>query len=340
MNTAEKDKLNKDAASDERRALEAAKNGEFMNASFHVTSALQKYTRLNNNKKIQKLKALQVEYNQKAEPLQSHEISIPLDDNMRAELDRLINSFTSKPTLEENLIRMAKSAVLVPRLKEAEKNAQNIRPVTAQLVTHMLVDDDGHTLSYDDFETTWLHEHYGIAFNFSRDIINTITSGLIDSGQYTHEAIMNIIVEKRLFNTVQLLKIDAALERRFADDYFSSIHILTPLIENLFMFISRNVGLDTITFGGKQTSTRDKTLSSNILLSKEYGQAWGTDFCYMLNFFMYEPMAARYRHKIAHGDIKMSECNFSTFNILFYFLIKITLMVEVHETKVPQDQTI
>jgi hypothetical protein len=336
MITSEKDKLRKSAVVDESRAIESANNGEFMNASFQITSALQKYTKLGDSEKIQELKKLQVEYNQKSEPLQSHKVSIPLDDNMRAELDKLINSFTDKPTLAENLLRVAKSAVLVPRVEEAKKNAKNIRPLTAQLATHMLIDDDGHTLSYNDFDSTWLQQNYGISFNFSRDILNTVISNLIAKKQYNQEAIMNIIVDRRLYTAGQLIKIDAALERRFANDYFSAVHILTPLIENLFMSISRNVGLDTITFGGKQTSTRDKTLSSKILLSKEYGGAWGTDFCYMLNFFMYEPMAARFRHKIAHGDIKMNECNFSSFNILFYFLIKMTLMVEVHEVKVPQ----
>jgi hypothetical protein len=336
MTISEKDKLRKSAAGDESRAVESADNGEFMNASFQITSALQKYTKLGVSEKIQELKKLQVEYNQKAGPLQSHKISIPLDDDMRTELDNLINSFTDKHTLAENLLRVAKSAVLVPRVEEAKKNAKNIRPLTAQLATHMLIDDDGHTLSYNDFDSTWLQQNYGISFNFSRDILNTVISDLIAKEQYNQEAIMNVIVDKRLYTTSQLLKIDAALERRFVNDYFSAVHILTPLIENLFMSISRNVGLDTITFGGKQTSTRDKTLSSNILLSKEYGDAWGTNFCYMLNFFMYEPMAARFRHKVAHGEIKMNECNFSSFNILFYFLIKITLMVEVHEVKVSQ----
>jgi hypothetical protein len=336
MTTSEKDKLRKSAVGDESRAIESANNGEFMNASFQITSALQKYTKLGDSKKIQELKKLQVDYNQKAGPLQSHKISIPLDDNMRTELDNLINSFTDKPTLAENLLRVAKSAVLVPRLEEAKKNAKNTRPITAQFVTHMLIDNNGYTVSYDDFESTWLQENYSISFNFSRDILNTVISNLIAKKQYNQEAIINIIVGRRLYTASQLVKIDAALERRFANDYFSAVHILTPLIENLFMSISRNVGLDTITFGGKQTSTRGKTLASNMLLSKEYGDAWGTDFCYMLNFFMYEPMATRFRHKVAHGDIEMNECNFSSFNILFYFLIKMTLMVEVHEVEVPQ----
>lgn len=331
MTISQKDKLKKAATSDESQALASAQIGDFMSASFYITAALQKYTRLNDSKKIQELKGMQVEYNQKSGPLQSHEISIPLDDDTRNELNKLIDSFTNEPSLASNLYRMAKSTVLVPRLEEAKKNAKNIRPITAQFARHMLVDDDGHTLSYDDFNATWLLQHYGISFDFSRRIIDTVISRLVANNQYTRDSIMNTIASKHLYSTEQLLKIDAALERRFADDYFSAIHIVTPLIENIFMSLSGKVGLDTITFGGKQTSTRSKNLSTNILLSNEYGEMWGSDFCYMLNFFMYEPMGTRFRHRVAHGDIKMEECNFSTFNILFYFLIKMSLMVEVHE---------
>ena len=338
MTSSQKDELKKKAASDESRALESVQNGDYLSASFHITAALQKYTRLGDSKKIQALKGLQVEYNQKTGQLQKHEVRIPLDDNARAELDELIRSFTNKQALADNLSRMTKSTVLVPRLEEIKKNTKNIRPITAQFATHMLVDDDGHTLAYGDFDTTWLLEHYGISFDLSRRIIDTAISRLIADDQYTHEAIMDLIVNRRLYDTEQLLKIDAALERRFADDYFSAVHILTPLIENVFMLLSRRVGLDTITFGGKQTSTRNKNLSTNILLSKEYEETWGADFCYMLNFFMYEPMGTRFRHRVAHGDIKMIECNFSTFNILFYFLIKMSLMVEVHETQVEAEQ--
>lgn len=334
MKKLDKDKLRSDATSDEQRARDAADNNEFMNASFHITVALQKYAKLSDSEKIQELKALQVEYNTKSDPLQKFEISVTLDDEQRAELDRLINSFSDKPTLAENLLMMARAKVLVPRLAEAQKNAETIRPITAQLVTQMLINDDGHTLAYDDFDTTWLHENYGFAFNFTRSLLDTVVSNLITSGQYTHKEIMDIILSKGAYTADQLLKIDAILERRFADDYLSAVHMLTPLIEKTFMYISRLVGLDTITFSGKQTSTRNRNLSTDILSSKEYKEAWGDDFCYMLHFFLFEPMAHRFRHKIAHGDIKVGECNFSTFNVLFYFYIKMTLMVEIKEVSI------
>ena len=317
------------AESDRARAIEAAANNEYMSAAFHTAAALKKYQRLNNSERIQELKALLVEYNSKAPPLSSHKVSVPITEEMAEEFDKLIIFHTDKETLKENLFTIAKSGVLLPRIDEAKKNAQEIRPMTAQLVTHMLLDSDGHTKSYDDFETTWLHQNYDIQLNLTHSILDTSISRLVMSGQFKRDAIIDIFINKGIFSTDHLLKLDAALERRFEDDYFSAIHILTPLIETTFMALSRMLGLDTITLGRNKVSTTSKTLSSEILSSIEYHEVWGEDFCYMLDFFMYEQTSHRFRHKIAHGDIKMNECNFTSFNLLFYFLIKMTMMIKV-----------
>lgn len=327
--------LKQAADSDRMKALDAAANNEYMSAAFHTAAALKKYQRLNNSERIQELKVLLVEYNTKAPPLTSHKVSVPITEEMAEEFDKLINFHTEKDSLNENLLMIAKSGVLLPRLEQAKRNAQEIRPVTAQLVTHMLLDGDGHTKSYDDFETTWLHQNYDIQMNLTHSILDTSISKLVTKGQFQRDAIMEIFINKGIFSSDYLLKIDAALERRFEDDYFSAIHILTPLIETTFMSLSGMIGLDTITLGRKQVSTTNKTLSSDILSSKEYTDVWGPDFCYMLDFFMYEPTAHRFRHKIAHGDIKMNECNFTSFNLLFYFLIKMTMMINVEIKETP-----
>lgn len=332
MKAEERTKLKTQADNDRARAIDEAKNGQYMNAAFHAASALRSYNRLSDSAKIQELKSLLVEYNSKAEPLQSHKISVPFTKEMQDQFDELINTYADKDTLAENLLRIAKSSVLLPRLKEAKKNAKNIRPVTAQLITHMQLGDDGHTVSYDDFDGSWLNENYGIQVNLTMSILDLAISKLIERKQFARDALMDIFAGKGVYSVDYLLKLDAVFERRFEDDYFSAIHILTPLIESTFMSLSRLVGLDTITFNGKKTSTRNKNLSSDILLSKEYGDMWGTDFCYMLSFFLYDPSAHRFRHKVAHGDIKMNECNFTTFNILFYFVLKMTMMIEVHES--------
>ncbi len=334
MKAENKAKLKKQADSERERALEAAKNNEYMSAAFHAASALRSYNRLNDSEKIQELKALVVEYNSKSEPLKKFDISVPFTKKQQDEWEELLSSFVSKDTLADNLFIVGKSRVLLPRLEEAKKNAKNIRPITAQLATHMQMGNDGHIISYDNFDNSWLNENYGFQVNLTMSILDIVFSRLVASKQLTRDAIMDIFVSKNTYTTDQLLKIDAALERRFEGDYFSAVHIITPLIENIFMYLSRLVGLDTITFNGKQTSTRNKNLSSDILQSKEYGEMWGTDFCYLLSFFLYDPTAHRFRHKIAHGDIKMNECNFTTFNMLFYILLRMTMMIEVKEVQV------
>jgi len=186
-------------------------------------------------------------------------------------------------------------------------------------------------VSFDNFENDWLRDNYGFQMDLSIKFLNAVFSELITKGQFNEENVMNNVVDKQIFNAEYLLKLEAALERRFAGDYFSAIHILTPLVENTFISLSKLVGLDTYTYNGKTVSTRNSNLSPEMLRSKEYQDTWGEDFCIMLNFFLLEPNAYRFRHKVAHGEITMTECNFTTFNVLFFFVIKMTLMIKVEE---------
>lgn len=336
MKAEEKTKLQKAADSDRARAFDSATNNDFMSAAFHAASALKNYQKLNDGKRIQELKPLLVQYNQKMPPLSKLSVSVPLTDELKDEFNAIVKGYTDKSTLEDNLQTIIRSKILTPDIEQVKKNSKEIRPVTAQFATSMLLDSDGHTKSYDDFETTWLQEYYDIQMRLTHGLLDQSISELVINGQFNRDTIMDIFINKGIFSTDYLLKLDTALERRFEDDYFSAIHILTPLVETTFVTLSRLLELDTITLGRGQVSTSNKPLSSNILTSKKYGETWGEDFCYMISFFMYDQASHRFRHKIAHGDIEMNECNFTTFNLLFYFLSKMTLMIKVEAREFPQ----
>lgn len=311
------------------QALEAAEGDEFLGASFYATQALKLYGEAGNKAGVAELKKLVVEYNKKAEAnFQTHEVSIELDENTRDEMQKIIDCFTKADNLADNLERLSKSRVIVPRFATAQKNSKEIVPVTAQLVTHIGIGDDGHLASFDDFENDWLRDNYGFQMDLSMKFLNAVFSELVTNGQLNEDNIMNSVVDKQIFQAEYLFKLGAGLERRFAGDYFSAVHILTPLVENTFISLSKLVGLDTFTYNGKSVSTRNSNLSSDMLKSKEYQDVWGGDFCIMLDFFLLAPNAYRFRHKVAHGEINMSECNFTTFNILFFFIIKMILMIK------------
>lgn len=312
------------------QALEAAKGNEFLNASFFAAQALKLYGEAGNKTGVAELKKLVIHYNKEAEAtMQEHEFSVELDKKTRNEIRELINTLTKADTLADNLNRIARSKAVIPNFATAQKNAKEIVPVTAQLVTHMGIGDDGHLASFDDFENDWLRDHYGFQMDFSIKLLNAVFSELITKGQFTEENIMQNVLDKRVFRAEYLMKLQAALERRFDDDYFSATHILTPLVESTFISLSKLVGLDTYTYNGKTVSTRNSNLSLDMLKSKEYQEMWGEDFCYMLGFFLLEANAYRFRHKVAHGEITMAECNFSSFNILFFFVIKMIMMIKI-----------
>lgn len=327
MNNTQKDDK---AASLKEQALEAASNNEFLSAAFFAAQSLKLFDEAGNKAGVSEMKKLVVEYNTKAEPeMQEHKFSVELDKEAQNGIKELIDFLTKSDTLAENLERIAKSKSVIPNFATAQKNAKEIVPVSAQIVTHMGVGASGHLASFDDFENDWLRDHYGFQMDISIKLLNAIFSELITKGQFNEDNIMQNVVDKRIFRAEYLLKLQAALERRFADDYFSSIHILTPLVENTFISLSNLIGLDTYTYNGKAVSTRNSNLSLDMLKSKEYQEMWGEDFCYMLGFFLLEPNAYRFRHKVAHGEISMSECNFGSFNILFFFVIKMILMIKL-----------
>jgi len=316
----------------QEQANESAAKGDFLNASYYAISALNSFSQAEDSEGIKACKKLTSEYNKKAEAqMVSHTISIPMGEKLTDELKRIINNLTKSDSVEENLLSISRASYLVPSFADAQRNAKNIVPVTAQLVTSINYGDDGNLNSFDDFSGDWLIDNYGFGMDFSMMALNLIFSELISKGQFTEDGIMDILLAKKIFDADYLLKFQAVLKRYFAGDFLSSIHLLVPLIEKTFMTLSGLLGLDVITFNGEKMSTRNKTLASNMLYSPEYQKVWGKDFCIMLDFFLLNARAHRFRHKVAHGDIRVADCNFTSFNVLFFFIIRMILLIHVEE---------
>lgn len=312
-----------------KRAVEAAKRNNFLDASFNIALALRLYGEASNSNGIREAKRLTVEYNKKAEEqMQTFEYAVEIDQETKDQLEALIKELTKASTLKANLERIVKSRVLVPRFATAVKNAKEIVPLTAQITTHFSIGEEGHLASLDNFDNEWLAYHYRNQLKITMGILDESISRLISSQQFTEKSIMEVVINRRLLNANSLLKLQTVLERRFTNDYLSALHLLIPLVEKTFMSLSGKVGLDTIAYSGKTISTRNATLSSAILKSTEYQEGWGSDFCIMLNFFLLDADGYKFRHRIAHGDITVDECNMTSFNLAFYFFIRIVMMVE------------
>jgi hypothetical protein len=312
---------------------EAAEN-QYLRASFSMARALKLFGEAGDKEQIATCKKLVVSYNKKAESeMHTHEFSIPLDQKTKNGLLEIVNNLTKGESLESNIQSIVISRALVPELEVAQRNAKEIVPITFQLATHMTMDKDGNLKSLDNFEDGWLAQNYSYQMQVCTMLLNSVFSELIVLKQFDEKALLESIVSREIFSEEHLMKMQIALERRFANDYFSAIHVLVPLLEQAFMSLSALIDLDVITYSSKKVSTRNGMLSAHILESKEYTEAWGKDFCYMLKFFLLDEEGFKFRHKVAHGEISVAECNFTAFNILLFFYLKMLFMIKKTEVQ-------
>jgi len=311
-----------------------ANDGDYLEASFRIAKSLNVLGNLGDKALLKEAKALSVAYNKEAEKLlTTHEIIPDIDPKIIDGLEDYVVQLTKSSVLKKNLERMTASRLLVPRYDEAVKNAKKIVPLTAQLVTHITYGDNGYLKSFDNFSSDWLFEHYNIQLNLSMSMINMAFSRLYRNNQFDTKPLMDVISGRGMYGLDQLLRIRTILDHRFSGDYYSAICLLVPLLDKTFMSLSGVLGIDTYTFGNKLTSTRGKTLSSPMLNSKECQKVWGKDFCIMLDMFLFNEDGYKYRHRVAHGELALPEYSYTYFNLIFYFLIKISFMVKATKKK-------
>lgn len=317
-----------DARNHLNTARESAKAGDYMQASFYAAKSMKLFGDAGDSDGLKEAKSASVEYGKKAEDqLKEFEFSIDLDEDAVNEIENFVDDIINSNDIKESLEKIAASRLLETDYKTAQKTASEIVPITAQLVSHISYSDEGHVRSLDNFEGEWLAENYDFQVQLSTMLLNTIFSRLIMSGKLDKDEIIKVISDKGLFTGSHILKLEVILERRFHNDYFSAIHILVPFLEKTFMSLSSIVGLDTVTYKGGKVSTRNANLSSTLLQSEEFQSLWGSNFCLLMDFYLFNENGYRFRHKVSHGDISLQECDFTAYNMLFYFLIKMCMMV-------------
>ena len=307
-----------------------ASQGNYLLAAFEITQAMKLASDLGDKKLFIAIKKLSVEYNIKAESeLQTHTITTDKDSEINDMIIEFSQVLSKSRSLRINLTRIAHSKLLVPRYEEALKNAKEIVPVSAQIVTPMTFGEDGYLKSFDDFEGDWLMTQYNIQLQLTFSMLDLAFARLYRKGQLTAEKIMAVIVKREMYSMDSLLKLYTILQHRFNGDYYSAISLLVPHLEKTFMELSGALGLDTYTFGKTKTNTRGKSLSSQILNSPECQQIWGRDFCILIDLFLYSEDGHKYRHRVAHGEAGLPQYSLTAFNAVFYVFLKMTFGVTV-----------
>lgn len=320
---------------EQARGAEQAAN--FLSAAHYYKEALKIARNLSDSASITLCKNKIVEMNQKAQKdFKRLSVRTELSKEQLEEIQKIVNSILDGD-LETILQKIGVNPYLFPHIQRVEQSAQKTSPVILQMVSLSIIDSDGHLIrGGNNSNYAWIMKTYGIQQGMISELyLKRIFDGLIEKG-FNENSLMSYLRSKDIFPENNLAVIATGVNRYFAGDYVSALHILIPQFENVFLLLSERLGIDIIALNrGKEISTQLKTLSVEYLSSEPFQNKWGRDFCEQIKFVLFEPLGYMLRHKVSHGQITVAECTPQMANlIMYFFLVLAAIVTKKHEDSV------
>ncbi len=129
---------------------------------------------------------------------------------------------------------------------------------------------------------------------------------LRDEGLFTRAGVMEVVRDSALLGDQDVELIDRGVERFFAGDHASSIHLLVPRLEAAIRGIMDKLGKATIR-QQRDCTTRELDLHS-VLVVPELVENLGVDDAYLFKLILVDARGPRIRHRVAHGNMTAGEC--------------------------------
>ena len=320
-------------------AQEAENSDDFFRAGFLYRDTLGEAIKQSNSEIIKLCKNKSVEMNKKSiasgKDFKKFSFTQELSEDMAKAHEEFISKFLSQGDLKTILRAIGRHPFFFPRVKDVQQTANNTMPVSYQIVDLSAISSGGHTLrGGSDGIYAWFMEMYNmrqqlIMVSYVGRIIYELMENKLNGIILNIKELSEYFSESGIFDEQNLKIILVGLQKYFDRDYISALHILVPQFENVFLKISERLGIDVVALDQKQgLATRTKTLSENHLDSPEFKKVWGEDFCRQIKFALFEQMGYKIRHKVAHGEIEPTECNFENNTLVLYFYL--VLLSRVH----------
>lgn len=232
----------------------------------------------------------------------STEVTIPTAP-LRAWGDRLLIG-----TAEEALNRLMTS--LVPSIERVRSSADRLQrkfPLR-HLFSNVWFEDKrivGSAQTEDEHGAMSFIESYLLDLQFSDLQLGLAFERLeIEKGLDT-ETLMQFLGQGDLFDSETLDTVVAGVERYFAQDYVSALHVLVPQLEDVLRKFLGKLGLATTSF--REGLTREKTLDI-VLEAAELRSMLGEDLATYFEVLLIRPAALNLRNRTGHGLVKRRDC--------------------------------
>jgi predicted nucleotidyltransferase len=123
---------------------------------------------------------------------------------------------------------------------------------------------------------------------------------MAEAQRWTADSVTDFLASGVVFDADKLMLLRTGIERYFARDYVSSLHVLVPLFEDVLRRLRGKLGLNTTSVKPGSSLWRQMTLEE-VLATAQLIEGLGADAIDYLRFLFVEQQGLNLRNEIAHG---------------------------------------
>jgi len=310
-------------------AKKTEKSGSYFSAAIYYKEGLKNAIRKNDSKNIKYCRKKTVEMNKKSidsgKDFQTIESEAKLSQEEQMRLKKLIESIVKLEDVNKILKIIGKNPYFCPDVDEVEKQSKDSIPLFSILGASTTISSNGHILrGGSNAQYSWFAEMYRINQGIIMSLyLNRIFYMLIKDKKITTKSLPKYFSDSKLFNENQLKIITLGLKHYLKEDYISALHVLIPQFEAFLLSIAQQFKIEIVAHDkkGDDISTRTITLSETHLDMESFHKVFGKNYCRQVKFILFEQIGYKLRHKIAHGDIDVRECNFQNTSLILYLYL-------------------
>ena len=261
-------------------------------------------------------------------------VSTPLNITPE-QIEAAVTPFLEPPTLRECLQRLGASLLPSPQRAEEWANSRQEEGSLMSLLGTSILGDGMNIGSYSSEEATWQVEFnraldFDIFFNTSLLLPRIFERLRLERG-LSPDTLRDYLDESGSIEPDNLPLIERGLERYFAEDFASALHLLVPQLEDVIRHLFERVGLPPAKLADRDTNGWQYETFGALLdrADKELPGLLPRELRVYIGRTLSEVTGWNLRNTIAHGMIKMQRCNRATTETVLHLYLSLALFQEI-----------
>lgn len=274
--------------------------------------------------------------------IQEHQYSFKIPEAEADQLNEMVTTFTegvNATNIADYLPRLMES-FFTPCKTMAESQAKSsannsIFPMIASLNSVQTGRSVFAGADVEDWELYFFARIYGVILGTKFQIFHKIWCAYSDAGM-TRETVEQFLCSRDFISIDQQTIIERGIERLFADDYISAIHILVPQYEGVFRRFFEYYGYPTT---GVASDGTQKEQTFTEFLKNEFVKVLPEDYLYLVEYVLDCHLGLNLRNNVAHGLIETHVINkMNALIVLYIYFVLFGLeLVENREPVAEED---